>query len=197
MVRAARRPSRDAAVKEQSTAASHGAAPSRKGASKKREEPARAVHTALDYARQSKFATSGGANSLFVSLLRAGHAIFKKVEEAVEGQGESVLTFRPLAIVVRFGPQTQQDIARLTAQHPAGVSRIVDELEERKLVRRVRGEQDRRTIRVEPTDEGRALFERIDPFATGALEAAIAVLDEKERAAFNAMLDKIVAANGT
>jgi MarR family 2-MHQ and catechol resistance regulon transcriptional repressor len=143
------------------------------------------------------FVAGGGANSLFVSLLRAGNAIFKKVEEAIAAQGESVVTFRPLAIVVRFGPQTQQDIARLTVQHPAGVSRIVDELERRNLVRRVRGERDRRTIRVEPTDEGRALFERIDPFATAALESAIAVLDERERAAFHAMLDKIVAANGT
>jgi len=197
MVRLARRPPRDASAKKQSTAAAHGAASSRRGASEQREKPPREVRTELDFTRQSKFATNGGANSFFVSLMRAGHAIYKKVEEAVEGQGESVLMFRPLAIVVRFGPQTQQDIARLTAQHPAGVSRIVDELEERKLVRRVRGEQDRRTIRVEPTDEGRALFERIDPYATGALEAAIAVLDEKERAAFNAMLDKIVAANGT
>lgn len=196
MVRPPRRPPRDASVTKQDTVASDAAGP-RTSEPTRGDERKRDVRSELDYARQIKFSTNGGANTLFVSLMRAGNVIFKKVEEAVEGQGESVLTFRPLAIVVRFGPQTQQDIARLTAQHPAGVSRIVDELEERKLVRRMRGEQDRRTIRVEPTEEGRALFERIDPFATAALEAAISVLDEKERASFNAMLDKIVEANGS
>lgn len=196
MVRPPRRPPRDASVTKQDTVASDAAGP-RTSEPTRGGERKRDVRSELDYARQIKFSTNGGANTLFVSLMRAGNVIFKKVEEAVEGQGESVLTFRPLAIVVRFGPQTQQDIARLTAQHPAGVSRIVDELEERKLVRRMRGEQDRRTIRVEPTEEGRALFERIDPFATAALEAAISVLDEKERASFNAMLDKIVEANGS
>jgi MarR family 2-MHQ and catechol resistance regulon transcriptional repressor len=135
--------------------------------------------------------------ALFMLLARAGRAIFEKVEHAVAGQGESVVMFRPLAIVVRFGPQTQQDIAKLTAQHPAGVSRVVDELEERGLVRRVRGEHDRRTVRVEPTEKGLALFSKINPIAMSALDAALGTLDARDREAFVRALERIVLANGT
>jgi DNA-binding MarR family transcriptional regulator len=194
MVRPAQRLARGASSKKPDTAAGARAATASKASAK----PKGQVRSEVDFASASPPDNQAGSNTmLFALLLRAGRAIFEKVEAAVARQGESVLTFRPLAIVVRFGPQTQQEIARLTAQHPAGVSRIVDELEARKLVRRVRGEQDRRTIRVEPTAEGRALFERVDPHATGALEAAIGVLDERELAAFSAMLEKIVVFNGT
>lgn len=152
-----------------------------------------APRSEMDFAaRLEEQGNAGGKSWLFALLLRAGRTIFENVEHAVSAQGESMLMFRPLAIVIRFGPQTQQDIARLTAQHPAGVSRIVDELEERGLVRRVRGEHDRRTIRVEPTDEGRAVFARVDPYATGALEAAMAGLDEHELLTFRSLLEKIV-----
>jgi DNA-binding MarR family transcriptional regulator len=102
------------------------------------------------------------------------------------------VTFRPLAMVVRFGPQTQQDLARLTAQHPAGVSRIVDDLEARGLVRRIRGAHDRRTIRVEPTAAGRALFDRVDPDAIRALDRALSPLGTRDRQAFFRALGKIV-----
>ena len=193
MVRPAQRPARGASSKKPESAA-RGATASKTTAKSSKGAP----RNEMDFAPAVAPDNQAGSNTmLFALLLRAGRAIFEKVEAAVARQGESVLTFRPLAIVVRFGPQTQQEIARLTAQHPAGVSRIVDELEARKLVRRVRGEQDRRTIRVEPTAEGRALFERVDPHATGALEAAIGVLDERELAAFSAMLEKIVVFNGT
>jgi DNA-binding MarR family transcriptional regulator len=134
---------------------------------------------------------------MFILMLQAGRTIQDKVEAAVLAHGESFLQFRPLAIVVRFGPQTQQDIATLTAQHPAGVSRIVDELEERKLVRRVRGEQDRRTVRVEPTDAGRALFAKVNPAAMGALESALSPLNERERKAFYRALERIVSAHNS
>ncbi len=137
------------------------------------------------------------SESLFVLMARAGRAIFEKLEVAVAAHGESVLLFRPLAIVMRFGPQTQQDIAKLTAQHPAGVSRIVDELESRGLVRRVRGEHDRRTIRVEPTEAGRELFARIDPFVGEALDAVLDPLTPEDREALIGALAKIVAAAGT
>lgn len=137
------------------------------------------------------------SEALFVLMARAGRAIFEQLEATVSAQGESVILFRPLAIVIRFGPQTQQDIAKLTAQHPAGVSRIVDELESRGLVRRMRGEHDRRTIRVEPTEEGRALFAKIDPFVGAALDKVLDPLSPEDREALIRALEKIVSAAGT
>ncbi len=128
-------------------------------------------------------------------IVRAGRALGDKIERAVTASGESIISYRPLAIIVRFGPQTQQEIATLTAQHPAGVSRILADLEARKLVRRVRGSHDRRTVRVEPTEEGRALYDRINPRVLEALESALAPLSPEDRTAFLKALESIVAVN--
>jgi DNA-binding MarR family transcriptional regulator len=144
---------------------------------------------AVDAAPSTEAADSHG---MLVLMMQAWRVIQDEIEAAVSAHGETVVTFRPLAMVVRFGPQTQQDLARLTAQHPAGVSRIVDDLEGRGLVRRVRGAHDRRTIRVEPTAAGRALFNRVDPDAIRALDRALAPLGERDRAAFHRALRKIV-----
>ena len=128
-------------------------------------------------------------------MMRAGRALGEKIEAAVTNSGESIISYRPLAIIVRFGPQTQQEIATLTAQHPAGVSRILADLENRKLVRRVRGSHDRRTVRVEPTEEGRLLYERINPRVLEALESALKPLSPEDRTAFLRALEGIVAVN--
>ncbi len=132
---------------------------------------------------------------VFMMMMRAGRALGEKIEAAVTNSGESIISYRPLAIIVRFGPQTQQEIATLTAQHPAGVSRILADLEDRKLVRRVRGSHDRRTVRVEPTEEGRLLYERINPRVLEALESALKPLSPEDRKAFLHALEGIVAVN--
>ena len=132
------------------------------------------------------------SHGMLVLMMQAWRVIQDEIEAAVSAHGETVVTFRPLAMVVRFGPQTQQDLARLTAQHPAGVSRIVDDLEARGLVRRIRGAHDRRTIRVEPTAAGRSLFDRVDPDAIGPLDRAPAPLGDRDRQAFYRVLGKIV-----
>ncbi|MDP3277271.1 MAG: MarR family winged helix-turn-helix transcriptional regulator [Deltaproteobacteria bacterium] len=130
-------------------------------------------------------------------MARAGRAIAEKVESAVVAHGESLILFRPLAIVVRFGAKSQQDIARLTAQHPAGVSRIVEDLEKRGLIRRERAAHDRRTVLVEPTLKGRRLFAKVNPSVLAALESAIGGLNEQQRAHLLEALEIVVRTNGT
>lgn len=132
---------------------------------------------------------------VFLMMMRAGRALADKIEAAVVNSGESIILYRALAIIVRFGPQTQQEIATLTAQHPAGVSRILAELEERALVRRVRGAHDRRTVRVEPTEAGLTLYARINPKVLEALESALSPLAAEDRKAFMRALENIVAVN--
>lgn len=47
------------------------------------------------------------------------------------------------------------------AYDPGAMTRMVDRLEAKRLIRRVRSEDDRRAVRLELTDEGRAVFPKM------------------------------------
>ncbi|MFE9173808.1 MarR family winged helix-turn-helix transcriptional regulator [Streptomyces kebangsaanensis] len=74
-----------------------------------------------------------------------GHTMFEVLIRLCRQPGEKV---------------SQRDLADELTLTSSGVTRLVDRMEEAGLVRRVPSPEDRRTVRVEPTDEGRAVFVR-------------------------------------
>jgi DNA-binding MarR family transcriptional regulator len=66
-----------------------------------------------------------------------------------------------LAVLVQHGPQRMSHLARFLLQQTQTTTDLVDRLERRGLVRRIRHETDRRVVLVEITDEGRSLLQEI------------------------------------
>ena len=66
---------------------------------------------------------------------------------------------------------TASSICSVLAHDPGAMTRKIDALEKRGLVRRVRSEEDRRAIKLELTPEGRKLYPK-------ALAAAVGVANE-------------------
>ena len=82
----------------------------------------------------------------------------------------------------------------LRLSHPA-VVRLVDRLQARGLVeRRVGAGGDRRAVGLELTAGGRKAIRAIRAARAGALERALSPLDTAERATFEALLAKVLAA---
>lgn len=125
-------------------------------------------------------------------LARCRRCIWVAVSRRLEAQGKSPLVWPVLMCLVRMGPSTQRDIAAACAQHPAGVSRLLDELEEKNLVRRRRDPNDRRKVQVEVTPEGRAWFESARNEVVEALEHALRGLSSSEKVQLRDLLIKLV-----
>jgi len=68
---------------------------------------------------------------------------------------------------------------------------VVDKLEARGLVRRVRAAADRRQVRVELTEAGRTLIERLFPRHAQDIARVMGVLDEDELRQLGALLRKL------
>jgi DNA-binding MarR family transcriptional regulator len=92
------------------------------------------------------------------------------------------------------GPARMSDIAERLGLGQSAVTPIVDRLEERGLVRRMRSETDRRVWVVELTADGRHAFDEEDAVYKQVAGAMLAPLDDDERAAFAALLEKITVA---
>ena len=69
------------------------------------------------------------------------------------------------------GNDTASSICSVLSHDPGAMTRKIDALEKRGLVRRVRSEEDRRAIKLELTPEGRKLYPK-------ALAAAVATANE-------------------
>lgn len=127
-------------------------------------------------------------------VFRTRWLIWSIASRRLTQEGSSPPTLRLLAHLVRKGPSAQVDLADATAQHAAGVSRLVDELERAGLVARTRDPGDRRRIVVRATDAGSAEFDRMFPHVTRAADEVLAPLTADERATLVRLLEKVVAA---
>ena len=89
---------------------------------------------------------------------RSRRLLWMASARSLEARGDSPFTWQVLCYLVHHGPTVQQDLAMATAQDPAGMSRVLDDLEGRKLVRRSPDTNDRRRSIVEATKKGTAWY---------------------------------------
>lgn len=87
-------------------------------------------------------------------------------------------------------PATMGSIKARMLEPDSDVSRLVDNLEGKDLVKRVICEADRRVVHIHLTDEGLALMDQ-SRAAIDQLGDLLAGLDEQELQVFNQLLDKI------
>ncbi len=66
-----------------------------------------------------------------------------------------------LFVLAQHGPQRMSHLARFLLQQTQTTTDLVDRLERRDLVRRIRHETDRRVVLVEITEQGRTLLREI------------------------------------
>ena len=94
-----------------------------------------------------------------------------------------------LAVIEREGPLTLGALAAHEQVSPPTITRLVDSLEERALVERVRDDHDRRVCRVRITARGRRLLESSRTRRTEWLARRLRELPDDERARVAAALD--------
>ena len=114
-------------------------------------------------------------------VVRVRKRMMAEADRRLAERGESVVTWQVLSALQRCGPSAQNELAQNIGQHPTGMSRLLEELEQARLVRRARDRSDRRKIMVEPTARGRAFLEQGRPLVDAAVEQVLAPLDRVER----------------
>jgi DNA-binding MarR family transcriptional regulator len=117
----------------------------------------------------------------------------RSAAESAAGQGGSA----PAALVAlaNFADgQTVDQVARILGVSHSGTVRLVDRLAADGLVRRERGADDARQVRVRITDEGRTAAGRILAARETALTSGLDALSEGEQAQLARLLEKLLAA---
>ena len=96
-----------------------------------------------------------------------------------------------LAMLHEHDGHNQMELANLQLKDKTHITRMVDGLEKRGLVRRVQDDSDRRNNLIYITGEGEATFQRLLPIATALLRQAYQDLSSDEIQVLKSLLRKV------
>jgi DNA-binding MarR family transcriptional regulator len=101
-----------------------------------------------------------------------------------------------LGVLRKSGGLSQQGLAEVLHMHPSGLVAIIDELEERGLVKRQDSLDDRRTYELHLTDKGQVALRDIGRVAQEHNESLCAALSQREREQLTEFLQRIANEQG-
>lgn len=113
-------------------------------------------------------------------LKRVTAEIQAGVDRELEPLGLSYAQFAVMAQLFYKRADTPSAVCGLLQYDRGAMTRMIDRLEEKGLLRRVPDEGDRRTIRLELTKDGEALFPKLIGATVGVLNGFLDGFSEKE-----------------
>jgi DNA-binding MarR family transcriptional regulator len=139
------------------------------------------------------------AHEAGLGLLRTADLLRRQLAAVVEPHGITLQQFNVLRILRGAGESglpTLEVAGRMIEQTP-GVTRLLDRMEAKGLVRRQRCPKDRRQHLCWITSDGLRLLDRLDDAFSRAHDTALRGLEAKQRPAFVRQLEAIRAAHDT
>lgn len=142
--------------------------------------------------RQGKPFRSRG-QEVVVALLRTADLVRRAVSQAVETHDITLQQYNVLRILRGAGQQglPTLEIADRMIEHAPGVTRLLDRLEAKGLVRRERCREDRRQVLCWLTPAGLELAERLDEPVDKADVEAVAQLTPEDQEKLLRLLDAV------
>jgi DNA-binding MarR family transcriptional regulator len=130
----------------------------------------------------------------FLCLLRTAAVVRRPVARALEGRGLSMAQYNVLRILRGAGDAglPTLSIRDRMIEEAAGITRLIDRLEQAELVTRARGSSDdRRQVYCRITPAGLALLHDLDPMVILGVESSLEMLSEAELERLIGLLDRI------
>jgi MarR family transcriptional regulator, transcriptional regulator for hemolysin len=126
-------------------------------------------------------------------LTRTARVVSQAFERAMADAGGSAATWQVLLLVRTQNWDTQSAMAEAMGITPATLTHHLNALERQGLIRRWREEDNRRNQRVELTDAGAALFERLRGVALAHDARLRSRLTDADAARLGELLDRLLA----
>jgi len=123
-----------------------------------------------------------GIYQAWVAIGQAAISLERAVDSRLRPWNLNQSQAAALMVLAQHGPQRMSHLARFLLQQTQTTTDLVDRLERRAFVRRIRHETDRRVVLVEITDEGKALLGEIGDSAWSVAEEAFGVVSDAELA---------------
>jgi DNA-binding MarR family transcriptional regulator len=134
-------------------------------------------------------------NSLGRLMKQVMQSLLQQIDRRLVAHDLTHAQWLPLYRIARGDCDTMAVLARDQALDPGAMTRALDRLEAKGLVRRVRSLQDRRVVKLELTEAGRAASQHVPPVLSEVLNAHLAGFTEAEWRQLLSLLERM-AING-
>lgn len=129
---------------------------------------------------------------ILLGLVRSELVRAMEAEIAAKGLDLRFTQFLILKRLARLGPMGASELARSVELDGGAMTRQLDQLEQRGLLRRRPHELDRRALRIELTEAGDALWRTLTGCNDRVLAAAQSSLDAQERHQLHDYLERVL-----
>jgi MarR family 2-MHQ and catechol resistance regulon transcriptional repressor len=127
----------------------------------------------------------------YIKFTRAANAFESRLFQTRVLEDLSPSQFGVLETLYHLGPLCQGEISAKLLKSTGNITLVLDNLEKRGLVKRVRDQQDRRMVKIFLTPEGEVLIQRIFPHMVEAITREINILTAEEQAQLGALCRKL------
>lgn len=129
-------------------------------------------------------------NSL-IKVTRAADSIRSRVVSAIGTTEITESQFYVLDTLYHSSPLTQKNIGEKVFRSGGNITLVIDNLEKRGYVKRVRGKEDRRYFSVHLTKAGKKLMDKLFPKFLSAVTDEMSVLKDEEHKELQRLSKKI------
>lgn len=132
----------------------------------------------------------------FIKLAHASSTLETRIHAHGALGNLTLSQFGVLETIDDLGPLCQRALSQKLLKSTGDMTLVLDNLEKRGLVRRVRSVEDRRKVTVELTGAGRDLIGRVAPLQVAAIVAEMSALTPEEQAQLGRLLLKLGSGGG-
>lgn len=127
----------------------------------------------------------------FTSLLRSANIVSNEVHKNLGANNLTVSQFGILEALHKIGPMYQRDLAVQILKTTGNITTVIDNLEKRELVQRIREMKDRRYFQVVLTPEGAKLIKKIYPAHIKRVDQVMNKLTKAEQEELKQLCEKL------
>jgi len=131
------------------------------------------------------------AMTTYVKLMRAADAVTQTMHRHLADEDLTLSQFGVLEALFSLGPLCQRDLGRKILKTRGRITMVIDQLEQRGLVRRRPNPEDRRYQIVHLTGAGRTVIERVMPRHAATAEAVFAALSPEKQRTLGRLLKRL------
>ena len=117
----------------------------------------------------------------YIKLIRAADTLSSGISISLTNAGLTESQFNVLDALYHLGPLTQKQLGKKLLKSGGNITMVIDNLEKRNLVKRRRGERDRRVFFVDLTLRGKREVENILPEQVSRIKNEMSNLSKGEQ----------------
>lgn len=121
------------------------------------------------------------ALNTYIKLIRAADTLSSGVNLNLISTGLTESQFNVLDALYHLGPLTQKQLGKKLLKSGGNITMVIDNLEKRNLVKRRRGEKDRRVFFIDLTLHGKQHVENILPEQVSRIKNEMSTLSKGEQ----------------